>query len=315
MMEYPSLKADLHVHSYHSGYATHLPFFKSRDSYSTPEEIYRQAKTRGMDLVTITDHNSIDGCLEFLDRHSDVPDFFMGEEIECAVPDSPIKLHLGALGINERIHREIQPLRDNVFDVTGYLKREEVAFTLNHMFHFFRGQITVRSYLEKLLHLFPAVEVRNGMMLRCQNELISQILDTFESRGLRFGRVSGSDAHVLGRVGKTYTEVPGRNREEFLANIRSARPCGKHGSAVSLVIEIYGVIFNYWGSLLGFRRDELSNLERIMGIGFSLMSLPFQVAPLAVALSHAAGESIRVDKWRREWIPGPVPSRSASIQL
>src|SRR3990172_60481 len=79
------LKADLHVHSYHSGYSTSLRLFRSRDSYSDPEEIYRLAKARGMDLVTITDHDSIDGCLELLDRHPDREDFIVGEEIECVL--------------------------------------------------------------------------------------------------------------------------------------------------------------------------------------------------------------------------------------
>ena len=69
-----TLKADLHVHSFHSGYSTSFPLFRSRDSYSDPDEIYRLAKSRGMDLVTITDHDSIDGCLEFMNRaaHTDI---------------------------------------------------------------------------------------------------------------------------------------------------------------------------------------------------------------------------------------------------
>ena len=29
-----------------------------------PEEVYELAKRRGMDFVTITDHDTIDGCLE-----------------------------------------------------------------------------------------------------------------------------------------------------------------------------------------------------------------------------------------------------------
>lgn len=302
-MDRPSLKADLHVHSYHSGYAGHLPFFKSRDSYSTPEEIYRQAKKRGMDLVTITDHNSIDGCLEFLNKHPDTSDFIIGEEIECSFPDAPIRLHVGALGINEQIHREVHKLRENVFDVARFLSQEGVFFTLNHLFHFFRGQIPVGSYLERLLPHFPAVEVRNGMMLRCQNEFISRIIDSYEREGPRIGRVAGSDAHVLARVGHTYTEAPGRTREDFLASLPRGEPRGLHGSTTSLIFEIYGVIFNYWGSLLGLRRFDRGPQERILGTGFSLLSLPFQFAPLAVAISHAAHESLRVARWRREWDP------------
>jgi predicted metal-dependent phosphoesterase TrpH len=36
-----------------------------------------------MDLVTITDHDSIDGCLELLDPLGERPDFIMGEEVSA----------------------------------------------------------------------------------------------------------------------------------------------------------------------------------------------------------------------------------------
>ena len=35
-----------------------------------PEEVYELAKRRGMDFVTITDHDTIDGCLEIADRRT-----------------------------------------------------------------------------------------------------------------------------------------------------------------------------------------------------------------------------------------------------
>src|SRR5262245_10417343 len=98
------MRADLHVHSYHSGYAGHLRFLRARDCYSDPDAVYATAKSRGMDLVTITDHDSIDGCLEFLDRHPDAGDFFVSEEIECRVPDTSLRIHLGAYDITEKIH-------------------------------------------------------------------------------------------------------------------------------------------------------------------------------------------------------------------
>ncbi len=73
-------RADLHCHSYFSGVASHLRTLRGRDSYSWPLAVYRMAKKRGMDLVTITDHDSIDGCLELLSRHP-VSDFMIGEEV------------------------------------------------------------------------------------------------------------------------------------------------------------------------------------------------------------------------------------------
>src|SRR5580704_3014740 len=113
------LRADLHLHSYHSGRAGHLKFLCARDCYSAPEAVYAAAKARGMDLVTITDHDSVDGCLEFLHGHPDSDDFFISEEVECRFPDLDLKVHVGAYGISERIHREIQPLRRNVFEAVA----------------------------------------------------------------------------------------------------------------------------------------------------------------------------------------------------
>ena len=63
----PMLRADLHVHSCHSKVSGTMPFLGSRDCYSTPADVYRVAKARGMDLVAFTDHDSIDGALELLD--------------------------------------------------------------------------------------------------------------------------------------------------------------------------------------------------------------------------------------------------------
>src|SRR5262245_61491219 len=81
------LKADMHCHTYHSGLTGHTTACETMDSYSSPQALYDLAKKRGMDLVTITDHDSIDGCLAFLDKNPDCPDFFIGEEVTVQVPE------------------------------------------------------------------------------------------------------------------------------------------------------------------------------------------------------------------------------------
>ena len=110
-------RADLHVHSWHSKVNGDLPFFKSRDCYSRPTDVYRTAKARGMDIVTITDHDSIDGCLELFDRFPGASDILMGEEVSCTFPDGDIDVHLAVYGMTEALHRDVQPLRRNVFEV------------------------------------------------------------------------------------------------------------------------------------------------------------------------------------------------------
>ncbi len=65
------LRLDSHVHSTHSGRASVFPFNHfMRESYNTPDSVYQTAKRRGMDLVTITDHDQISGALALLDAAS-----------------------------------------------------------------------------------------------------------------------------------------------------------------------------------------------------------------------------------------------------
>ncbi|MEM5786331.1 MAG: PHP domain-containing protein, partial [Syntrophobacteraceae bacterium] len=60
------MKIDLHVHSKHSIQPSQwiLQKLGCPESFTEPEALYRTAKRKGMDLVTITDHNTISGALE-----------------------------------------------------------------------------------------------------------------------------------------------------------------------------------------------------------------------------------------------------------
>src|SRR6266481_2852110 len=94
------MKCDLHVHTIHSGMCT-VPVFKRicRESYSQPAELYETLKRRGMDLVTVTDHDSIDAA-EALRRHAD---FFLSEEVSCRTSRGT-ELHVGVYDIAEGDH-------------------------------------------------------------------------------------------------------------------------------------------------------------------------------------------------------------------
>ena len=296
--------------------------FGSRDCYSTPAEIHRAARARGMDVVTITDHNSIDGCLEWLARHPDSPDFLIGEEIECRVAGTALRVHLGAFGITESLHRDVQPLRGDVREAAGFLRSHGVALVWHHPFHFFRGEMPVRRYLDQLLPLVHGVEVRNGTMLPAHNALAEWAAARWAAEGSAapFGGTGGSDAHVLCHVGDTYTIV-GDDRESvsrssahpavapkdvFLSALRAGatRAGGRHATTARFAVEIYGVVFNYWGGLLGLRRSGLDPAARATGLACSVASLPFQFAPFLVSLVQKMGERRRVARWRQQLTPG-----------
>ncbi len=287
------MKADLHVHSWHSTHCSALAFLRSHDCYSAPADVYRTARARGMDLVTITDHDSIDGCLELLARDPDLQDFIVGEEVSCRFPDGDIEVHLGVYGTSEALHRELQPLRGNVFDVIACLRAHNTFFVLNHLLHFYRGQAPLASYVRLALEV-PALEGRNGAMLREQNELIGRYA---RSTTPRASLVGGSDAHTLRRIGTTWTEVEGATTaDQFLRGLREGRgrPGGAHGSATAVALDVYGVVARYIASLVGFGpcAQPLPRRAGCLAIGAAL--LPMQFIPLVAALRGKARERATV---------------------
>lgn len=304
------MKADLHVHSHHSGFARHLPFLRARDCYSSPFDVYRVAKARGMDLVCLTDHDTIDGCLEFLDRHPGAPDFIIAEEIECRVPDAPgLRVHLGAVGLTEETHREVQRLRASVFETAMYLHQQDVFFAANHLFLLFGEEIALDRYVRGVLALAPALEIQNGAALAMHNAFVAQLAAECRTAGQAMAVTGGSDAHTLRWVGTTYTETPGRTRDEFLSHLRAGQATtgGRHGGPWRAVSEIYGVVLNYWRALASSHPDDLETGRRLAATAFSIASLPFQFIPAGLAIGMKLREARRISGYRRRWSRSGTP--------
>src|SRR5262245_29483226 len=138
-------KADLHCHSVYSTFK-YFRIANTRDSYNRPEEVYRIAKERGMDFVTITDHDSIDGCLYLLNKHPDLDDFFISEEVETWLPDTRQRIHVNVFGIDERQHAEIQKRRRDIYELHAYLREVGILASANHMFQNYRIRNSPRRY-------------------------------------------------------------------------------------------------------------------------------------------------------------------------
>ena len=307
-----TLRVDLHVHSCHSRQSGNMRFLKSRDCYSRPADVYRVAKARGMDLVTITDHDSIGGCLEFLDRHPDADDFFVSEEVSCYLPGTDVQVHFGVFGMTERLHDELQPLRRDAFEVAARLREARVFFVLNHLLHFYRRQLPLASYL-RLLDEVPGVEARNGTMLVDHNELVERLAEAW-SPSLPLAMVGGSDAHTLRRIGRTWTEAPASDVASFLVSVREGRSrgAGAHGGTACVAGDAYGVVARYAASLIGFGPRDHGPLRRVGCLAFSVISLPAQILPLAIVASGKRREREIVRDVRaeieREAVAAPVCS-------
>jgi predicted metal-dependent phosphoesterase TrpH len=297
-------KADLHCHTRHSGHAKHLRFLRCRDCYSTPLDVYKTAKRRGMDLVTITDHDSIGGGLELLDRLGDLPDFIMGEEASVFFPQFQHEVHVAVYGLNEGHHREIQRLRSNGEELVAYLRQQKLLFVLNHFFHDFADGARVREFILRMAQLFDVFEVRNGSQLREHNLFIVKLLQQYGEGlggGRPFGMIGGSDAHTLRRIGRTYTASPARTKKEFLDDIRSGRTqvFGRHSDHLSLAADIYGVVLRHFPAVFSGANGNFPPAVRAKAAVLTLMTTPFLFTPYLVAVRHSRIERERINLFSR----------------
>jgi predicted metal-dependent phosphoesterase TrpH len=209
-----------------------IPLFRRicRESYSEPEAVYEKLKQAGMDLVTVTDHDSIEAG-ETLGRH---PDFFLSEEVTCLVPTGTT-VHIGVYDLNERQHLEIQKRRNDLPRLLAYFREQDLLFNLKHPFSCLTGRRSPAD-LQWFRNAFPALEVVNGLIPASNNQLAQRFAH-------REGRatLAGSDAHTLLSAGSAFTVVHGaRTREDFLDGLREGRGRvdGEGGSYWKLTREV-----------------------------------------------------------------------------
>jgi glycosyltransferase involved in cell wall biosynthesis/predicted metal-dependent phosphoesterase TrpH len=189
-----------------------------------PQEVYELAKRRGMDFVTITDHDTIDGCLELADRR----DCFVSEELTARFAGEPQAVHVLCYGITPGDHEWLQAHSGDVEACAAYLDENEIATALAHPFYDVDAPLEKR-HRRRLAELFPIWEVRNGSRAAELNMPAVIYVDTHGGTG-----IGGSDDHAGVDIGRTFTEAPEASTpEEFLAHLRrgDAGVGGEQGSA------------------------------------------------------------------------------------
>jgi len=231
----PRVRIDLHCHSSFS--EEQLKFLPGMvwHPLCTPEALYDLAKERGMDFVTITDHDTIDGCKALVDRRGPLRDFVFGEEVSVSFPEDGTIIHVNVYDINEEQHREIQRLRDNIYDLVAYLRRIDKLYVLNHMTWTEQHRVLTTWQIEAMMQLFDVFEGLNGARSYMHNGFVWQA--TAEHDKVLVG---GSDSHTY-RVGTTYTRTQGATAGELMANIRAghAVPCGAFGTPEKLREDVW----------------------------------------------------------------------------
>jgi glycosyltransferase involved in cell wall biosynthesis/predicted metal-dependent phosphoesterase TrpH len=210
------MRADLHCHSTASQLsklgvqrALGLP-----ECATPPSEVLELALARGMDFVTITDHDTIAGVLEI--AHD--PRVFVSVELTCWFREEPQAVHVLCLGITPEQFADLQAISNCVESVAEYLHEHEITCALAHPFYAVEAPLTPR-HRRRLAQLFDVWEVRNGARAKELNLPAFVYVETHGGTG-----VGGSDDHAGVDIGRTWTETPrAETPAEFLSHIRAGR--------------------------------------------------------------------------------------------
>ncbi len=265
------MKIDLHVHSKYSVRPSQWVLQKlgCPECFTEPVEVYRIARQKGMDLVTITDHNSISGSAEI----AHLPGAFISEEVTTYFPDDGCKAHVLVYDINDAIHREIQKVRENIFELARYLKGAGIVHVLAHPLYSVNDKLRLEHF-EKFLLLFENFEL-NGARDDFQNQAVRLILENLTpeilamladkhniepvwSDASRKGITGGSDDHSSLNIARRYTRVEGaQNLDEFLQGIAKKKgvPQGEGSTPCVMSHNLYGIAYNYYKRKLNLQDD------------------------------------------------------------
>jgi len=236
-------KCDLHIHSRYSARSEEWLFRRLDfpDSYTDPRELYGELLKLGMDYVTITDHDTIEGCL----RISNLPHTFVSEQVTTYFPQDQCKIHVLIWGISEAQHRDIERARDNIFELQRYLHTFQIAHAVAHPFYSINGKLEA-SHLERLILLFKHFEGINGLRDALLSELAQRLFGSLTSEKIdklaekhnlapthaepwKKILIGGSDDHGGMFIASAFTETPpADSAQQFLEHVRAGN-CSAHG--------------------------------------------------------------------------------------
>jgi len=196
------VRVDFHSHTMWSG-----------DSTTTPDEIIESVAAAGIDVLCITDHNSIKGAIE------------LKESLPCrVVVGEEMRTHAGeiiGLFLKERIPQGTRPE-----DAAKNIREQGGLVYIPHPFDPLRNNLRQEVLDELVSHdLVDGIEILNGKTsLRSLNDKASAYA---AKHGLAMG--AGSDAHVAEAIGAAYLEMPDFDSpEEFLSSMRLGQAVGHH---------------------------------------------------------------------------------------
>lgn len=318
MIEGPVSRADLHVHSKFSDRPSEwfLRRIGAPESFVEPADLYRICRERGMDFVTITDHNCIRGALEIADR----PGVFLSAEVTTYFPDDGCKIHCLVHGITEKDFGEIEEARENIHDLQRLLRDRDILHTIAHPFFRINDRLDL-GHVEKLLLMFERFETLNGARDPRAGDLARAVFESLTPAAIalmadRHGiapagpnpwikrMTGGSDDHSGLFIAEAHTQTPRcATVPDFLRHLREGRhePGGRAGTSLRLARSLYQIAGDFYRSR--FMSGSAGSQSLIGALLARLASGPTPPQPSATGVRgslHRAASGIvrRIHRWR-----------------
>ena len=173
----------------------HLHTWASYDSSSGTTEVLERALQAGLDVLCVTDHDTIDGAVRLAAAAPPRLQIVIGCEFTCDDGSHVIGLGLREMIVERRIRALLEAIRD-----------QGARAILPHPFRrgsgIFRNELhRSEAFLGEMLALADAVESFNA---RDTAENNRRSLELAVRRGL--AAVAGSDAHRPAEIGSTWVE-------------------------------------------------------------------------------------------------------------
>ncbi len=262
-------KADLHVHTSYSARPSEwfLQRLGTRESYTTPQKVYEDARERGMTYVTITDHNEIAGSIMLKEKYP--LNVFTGVEITTYFPEDGCKIHLLVYGLTEEQFCMADKLRPDIYQLREYIKEQNLAHSVAHATYDVNHKLTF-EHLQKLILLFDTFEGMNGSRSRFANVKLIETLSSLTPQRMEDlrckygiepfsddcwikGITGGSDDHGGLFIGRTYSVAPGDTVEDFVESLKRKKTVagGRHNDYRGLAFAIYKVAYDFSKSRSG----------------------------------------------------------------
>ena len=228
-------------------------------SVSDPRELHGKLRQAGMDFVTFTDDDSIEGCLEIAEE----PGVFLSESVTAVFPEDGCRISLLVWGITEQQHREIQQLRTNIYELQQFLSLQGIAHGVASPLRGLEDKLGA-LHLMRLALLFRHFEGINGRetgmiagvmrhlftLQPADIERFSAITGLHPSHGEAWKKIwfGGSDDHGGTTPARAFTETPAsRDAGHFLEHLREGRCSsgGESGTPLVAALDTYQAAFSY----------------------------------------------------------------------